>query len=348
MLKSKIIISLHKNAVSGSPTWHCACPQLIAQNELAVSGLEPGWRYQFRVIAENAVGRSEPSEPSDPLTVTLQRQEASVPAFLEELTDLFSVENDKVEFRVKVSGHPPPQISWFKDGYEIFSSRRTKIVSDNNSSVLQFYQASLTDEGEIKCTATNRAGYVMTKAKLVIEAPPKIRLPRQYEDGLIIDSDELVRLKVGIAGRPTPTVTWTHNGDEIKSGGRFDVETTDKNSTLKISNSDRSDRGEYILHAENKLGEDITSFLVTVTDRPKPPEKIAIKIQLDRTVTLSWSPPSDDGGCKIGTYIIEYFRVGWDVWLKVATCRQLAITLNDLIAGSRYKFRVKAENPYGN
>lgn len=312
-----------------------------------MSGLEPGWRYQFRVIAENAVGRSDPSEPSDPLTVTLQRQEASVPAFLEELSDLYAVENDKVEFRVKVTGHPPAQLSWFKDGFEIFSSRRTKIVSDNNSSVLQFYQASLTDEGEIKCTATNRAGYVMTKAKLIIEAPPKIRLPRQYEDGLIIESNEQVRLKVGIAGRPIPTITWTHNGETIASNERYEVETNEKNSTLKILNSNRTDRGEYILHAENKLGEDITSFLVTVTDRPKPPEKIAIKIQLDRTVTLSWSPPEDDGGCKIGNYIVEYFRVGWDVWLKVATCRQLAITLNDLIAGSKYKFRVKAENPYG-
>lgn len=150
------------------------------------------------------MGKSDPSDPSDSLTVTLQRAEVSVPAFVEELTDMFAVENDKVEFKVKVNAHPPPQISWFKDGFEIFSSRRTKIVSDNNSSVLIFYQASLTDEGEIKCTATNRAGYVQTKAKLIIEAPPKIRLPRQYEDGLIIDSDDLVRLKVGIAGRPTP------------------------------------------------------------------------------------------------------------------------------------------------
>lgn len=30
---------------------------------------------------------------------------------------------------------------------------------------------------------------------------------------------------------------------------------------------------------------------------------------LGRSVTLSWKEPEDDGGCKIGTYIIEYYRV---------------------------------------
>lgn len=35
------------------------------------------------------------------------------------------------------------------------------------------------------------------------------------------------------------------------------------------------------------------------------------------------------------------------MWLKAATCRQLNTTLGDLIEGSEYKFRVKAENPYG-
>ena len=99
--------------------------------------------------------------------------------------------------------------------------------------------------------------------------------------------------------------------------------------------------------AINKLGEDNTSFLVTVTARPTPPGQVAIKILLGNTVTLSWAPPDDDGGCKIGNYIVEYFRVGWNVWLKAATCRSLAVTLNDLIVGSEYKFRVKAENPYG-
>lgn len=331
----------------GSIDWVKATPQLVPRTELSLSGLEPGWRYQFRIIAENAVGKSDPSEISDPLTVTLQRNAISAPRFTVELADAMSVENDKVEFRVNFIGSPQPQISWFKDGFEIFSSRRTKIITENDYSVLIIHQSSLTDEGEVKCTATNRAGYAVTRAKLTIEAPPKIRLPRQYEDGLIIEADEIIRLKVGIAGRPAPTVAWSHNGETITDGGRFEIINTDKNSSLKILNANRSDRGEYNLKATNKLGEDNSSFLVTITARPNPPGKVIIKMSLGKSVTLSWAPPEDDGGCKIGNYIVEYFRVGWGVWLKATTCRQLATTLNDLIEGSQYKFRVKAENPYG-
>lgn len=35
------------------------------------------------------------------------------------------------------------------------------------------------------------------------------------------------------------------------------------------------------------------------------------------------------------------------MWLKAATCRQLSTVVSELIEGSEYKFRVKAENPYG-
>uniref|UniRef100_A0A182PH85 Titin n=1 Tax=Anopheles epiroticus TaxID=199890 RepID=A0A182PH85_9DIPT len=332
---------------TGSPHWVRACPSLVQQTELSLSGLEPGWRYQFRVMAENIVGRSESSELSDPLTVTLQRNAISAPRFVHELFDATAVENEKVEFRVHVAGTPAPQISWFKDGFEIYSSRRARIITEADVSVLVIHQAALTDEGEIKCAATNRAGHTVTRCHLTIDAYPKIRLPRQYEDGLIIEAEEAVRMKVGLAGRPPPMVEWSHNGEPLENDGRHEIVTTDKNSTLKITSTKRSDRGEYHIRALNKLGEDNASFLVTVTARPEPPGRVAVAISYGKTATLSWSAPEDDGGCKIGNYIVEYNRVGWDVWLKAATVRQLTATLSDLIEGSQYRFRVKAENPYG-
>ena len=331
----------------GSPHWVRATPTPISGCEIQISGLEPGWRYEFRCFAENIVGRSNASELSDPLTVTLQRNAISVPRFVEELTDMHAVEDERIEFRVRILGEPPPEINWFKDGYEIFSSRRTKIVNDQDVSVLIIHQVALTDEGEIKCSATNRAGHVVTKSQLQVQAPPKIRLPRTYEDGLIVEAEEVVRLKVGVAGQPPPAITWLHEGEVIVPGNRFEVTNTEKNSLLKIDNVQRSDRGEYRVSAWNKLGVDITSFLVTVTARPNAPGTPRLNMSFGKSATLSWTAPLDDGGCKIGNYIVEYFRIGWNVWLKAATTRALSTTLHDLIEGSEYKFRVKAENPYG-
>ncbi|KMY97279.1 titin homolog [Drosophila simulans] len=331
----------------GSPHWVRATPTPVDRCDVCISGLEPGWRYQFRCFAENIVGRSDASELSDPLTVTLQRNAITVPRFIDELVDTNAVEDERIEFRVRILGEPPPEINWFKDGYEIFSSRRTKIVNDNEASVLVIHQVALTDEGEIKCTATNRAGHVITKARLMVQAPPKIRLPRTYEDGLIVEADEVLRLKVGVAGQPPPAITWLHEGEVIAPGGRFEVSNTEKNSLLKIDNVLREDRGEYMVKAWNRLGEDSTSFLVTVTARPNPPGTPKLNMSFGKSATLSWTAPLDDGGCKIGNYIVEYFRVGWNVWLKAATTRALNTTLHDLIEGSEYKFRVKAENPYG-
>ncbi|EDW40441.1 GL25248 [Drosophila persimilis] len=301
----------------------------------------------FAALPRTSWGRSDASELSDPLTVTLQRNAITVPRFIDELLDTDAVEDERIEFRVRILGEPPPEINWFKDGYEIFSSRRTKIVNDNDASVLIIHQVALTDEGEIKCTATNRAGHVVTKARLMVQAPPKIRLPRTYEDGLIVEADEVLRLKVGIAGQPPPAISWLHEGEVIAPGGRFEVTNTEKNSLLKIDNVHREDRGEYMVRAWNKLGEDNTSFLVTVTARPNAPGAPRLNMSFGKSATLSWTAPLDDGGCKIGNYIVEYFRIGWNVWLKAATTRALTTTLHDLIEGSEYKFRVKAENPYG-
>lgn len=344
---SPIIGYLIEHRRTGSPHWVRATPSLIQYPELTLSGLEPGWRYQFRVTAQNVVGMSEPSEVSDALTVTLQRNAITPPRFLNELQDRVVLENDQCEFTVNVVGAPSPQISWFKDGFEIFSSRRTKITTENDTSTLTIHQAALTDEGEIKCTATNRAGHIITRMRLRIEAPPKIRLPRQYEDGFLVEAGETIRLKVGIAGRPAPVITWSHNGEVVRNGGRNELSSNDKNSFLRIINAARSDRGEYNIRAINKLGEFNSSFLVTVTAKPSPPGKVNIAMSLGKSVTLAWTAPQDDGGCKIGNYVVEYYRMGWNVWLKASATRQLSTTLNDLIEGSEYKFRVKAESPYG-
>lgn len=344
---SPIIGYLVEQRRLGSAAWIKTSPTLVPYPEITLTSVDPTTRYQFRVFAQNVVGMSESSPISDPISAATHRLDASVPQFLNELQNATVLENDQCEFQVNVIGSPTPQINWFKDGFEIFSSRRMKIINDQGTSTLIFHQVALTDEGEIKCTATNRYGHVVTRFQLKIDAPPKIRLLRQYEDGYLVEAGEVIKLKVGIAGRPTPAISFSHNGEVIVNGGRYEITTNDKNSFLKITKATRKDRGEYNVRAINKLGEFNASFLVTVTAKPSPPLRIRITMSLGKSVTLAWNEPDDDGGCKIGNYVVEYFRLGWDVWLKALSTRQLTATINDLIAGSEYKFRVKAESPYG-
>lgn len=93
---SAIVGYLVEHRRLGSQHWVRSTSGLCTFPELTLSGLEPGWRYQFRVRAQNAVGLSRPSEISDPLTVTLQRSVASAPQFDLEVKDTTVLENEQV------------------------------------------------------------------------------------------------------------------------------------------------------------------------------------------------------------------------------------------------------------
>lgn len=207
---SPIIGYLVEHRRIGSPAWVKTSATLVPFPEITMTGIEPNWRVQFRVFAQNVVGMSESSPISEPISIITQHTGTSAPQFLNELQNTTVLENDQCEFHVSVMGSPTPQINWFKDGFEIFSSRRTKIINEHGSSTLIFHQIALTDEGEIKCTATNRYGHVVTRFQLKIDAPPKIRLPRQYEDGYLVEAGETIKLKVifsSIYGKPSSFIS---------------------------------------------------------------------------------------------------------------------------------------------
>ncbi|XP_064106043.1 titin-like isoform X2 [Macrobrachium nipponense] len=318
----------------------------IKDTEYAVANLIGGREYRFRVSAENAVGVSDPSERSEMVSISTD-QEATEPHFLKELRDVTAVEGHRVEFIVDIIGTPPPDVSWYKDGFEIFDTKRFEFVADGDRYSLVLKEAKISDAGDIRVRATNRVGVASSQAVLHIQAPPRITLPPQYEQGLIFDTDELIRLRVPYTGRPPPLATWAHNGKEIEVDDRHTMDVSEKYITLKIAGANRADKGMYSLNLANPQGIDNVSFFVTVTDRPDPPSMPVVTDITGQSVTLRWDPPQDDGGCRISNYIVEYFRMGWDVWLKGASSRITWTQLSELIVGSEYRFRVKAENAYG-
>jgi hypothetical protein len=82
------------------------------------------------------------------------------------------------------------------------------------------------------------------------------------------------------------------------------------------------------------------------SDVPQGPLEIS-DVKPDSCV-LAWKPPKHDGGAPISNYIIEKFDAKKGDWQKVSSfCRVPFYEVTGLNEGSEYKFRVSAENIYG-
>ena len=77
---------------------------------------------------------------------------------------------------------------------------------------------------------------------------------------------QTVVLRCLVAGYPTPTVAWTKNGVELNvtANSQLSVSSRDGNHTLKITDVQRSDAGQYRCVANNSL-QTSESFPSTLT-----------------------------------------------------------------------------------
>ena len=67
-------------------------------------------------------------------------------------------------------------------------------------------------------------------------------------------------------------------------------------------------------------------------------------------MTLTWTPPKDNGGADILGYVLEkceHDRKRWVKAHKEDMITDLTFTVPDLVEGTKYMFRVSAENIAG-
>lgn len=311
-----------------------------------LSNILYGIMYRFRAIALNDAGPSEPGEPSEPVVIDVPGVQIA-PYFVQMLNDTIALEHEKVEFRVRVLGTPKPSVQWYKDDVEIFACERIEMREEDEGGAVVLKGARLSDSGTIKCVASNILGRCTSTAHFTIEAAPRFEIPENYLEGLIFRHDEVIRLKVPMIAKPVPKVVWFFEDEPISAGSDLTIETTDSYTSLRIQGAKRWHCGEFRVYAENENGEDACSILVTVTSPPSPPGRPVVIDITETRCTLRWEPSEDDGGADVKHYIVEYFRDVWEVWLKAKTTRDTQVTIDDLIPGSRYKFRIKSENVYG-
>ncbi len=65
------------------------------------------------------------------------------------------------------------------------------------------------------------------------------------------------------------------------------------------------------------------------------------------SVTLTWSPPDDNGGSPVTKYVIERREANKRSWNNVTSTSDLELKIPNLREGQAYCFRIAAENEVG-
>ena len=329
-----------------------------------VPRLMDGTKYEFRVMAENLQGRSDPLVTDKPIVAKNQYNVPGRPGRPD------AVDTDKDHIRIRWS---PPHSNGGSQivGYDIerrdMRSGGGRWVKVNRDPIrINDFNDDKVQEGhqyEYRVTAINAAGPgKASEPSHPFTARPMKEQPRLHLDQLVgrrvkVKAGEPINIEIPLSGAPTPTVEWTKQNRPIGDSGsdnRVVTDTQNDRTKLYVSSAKRSDAGHYQISAHNAHGKAKADIEVLVVDRPGPPVGPLTYTQVSAEgITLNWKTPLDDGGSEISGYIIEKAEAvavtGTENWRPLpGFCPATSFTVKTgLEEGKRYVFRVRSENMYG-
>ena len=89
---------------------------------------------------------------------------------LEPLSDRTSKTGQETTLQCKIdAGEPTSSTHWYKDGKELYESKRYRLTYDNDVATLRFADSGVADSGTYRCEAVNKLDRVDTECKLTVE-----------------------------------------------------------------------------------------------------------------------------------------------------------------------------------
>lgn len=311
--------------------------------------------YLFRVKAVNAIGESEPLEISKSIIAKNEYDVADAPS-KPEVKD-WSNDHVDLEWKTPTSDGGSPITGYIiqkKEKGNPYWTNAAQVPAGKNTATVP----DLTEgqEYEFRIIAVNKAGQSepsepsdLVTARLRFLAP-KIKTPL---NDIRIKAGLIFHIDIDFIGEPVPSVTWTvDNHKPLESTDRTTVTSIGHHTIVHTVNCQRSDSGRYKLRLENDSGSDEGEFQLIVLDRPSPPAgPLEYEEVTANSATLSWKPPKDNGGSEITAYVIEKRDLthggGWVPAVTYVNAKYTHATVPRLIEGTKYEFRVCAENLQG-
>ncbi|XP_061385571.1 obscurin isoform X3 [Danaus plexippus] len=212
----------------------------------------------YHISAENDLGED---------TTTVNLVVKAAPRIKKKIENQSCMAGSTHEVIIEVEGTPAPELKFFKDGVEIKSSERVRIVKESEELYkIIINDCKLTDTGSYSVVATNEVNQCSDFWQWHVSSPP--RVIKKIGEERICNEKETVTLTVETEADPAPTVTWYKDKVELKESTAVKMSSKGQAHSLVISSAARADSGEYSCEVRNTLGSTSDSCSVNVRRGP--------------------------------------------------------------------------------
>ncbi len=317
--------------------------------------LVEGNKYEFRVIAVNKAGPSEPSDPSDTITAKVRFAKPRIDR--SQLQKRVLQVDQLLRIDADYTGEPEPTIQWFDPAGNPLkpTGERSSVETDDYHTYLIIRKTQRSDTGIYKIIAKNDQGTDSAEVDVSVLSVPlspmgPIEVSNVTSNSCHLDwkppkDDGGDPIKYyTVEKMDTEKGVWIPCGETVGKTPEFDVTGLHEGCTYM-----------FRVRAVNSMGEsepletDTSILAKNPYDPPGPPENVRVEDWDRKWVKLSWSPPFDDGGSRILNYIIEKKEDFSSKWSRAAQTDtdECLMKVTDLTENSKYRFRVRAVNRAG-
>lgn len=179
--------------------------------------------------------------------------------------------------------------------------------------------------------------------------PPEANLIDYPNGELFVRIGQNVSIELPYKGKPKPTIQWMKDDVPLKESEKVRFRKTENKASLIVRNARKENAGKYTLVLDNRHVKNFFDIKVITLGPPSAPVG---PIQFDeikaQSIIISWKEPQEDGGGEITCYSVEKRETSQAAWKIVcSSVIRTTFKIPNLVKGTEYQFRVRAENKYG-